>query len=109
MPQLSYVDLCQLTLSYRGTSFPTETRFLAAILNHKAVKSEAAVKYTGKDVLEPSHVSNKVSVTMCINIISYILICWVYYGLPVPSPLIPPQLLLKMKPDLDPTIKTWYK
>ena len=46
---------------------------------------------------------------MYINIISYVLICWVDYGLLVPSPLIPPQLLLKMKPDLDPTIKMWYK
>ena len=50
-----------------------------------------------------------ISVTMYINVIYYALICWVYYGLLVPSPLTPPQLLLKMKSDLDPTMKTWYK
>ena len=44
-----------------------------------------------------------------INVIFYVLVCWVYYGLLVPSPLIPPQLLLKMKQDLDPTMKMWYK
>ena len=46
---------------------------------------------------------------MYINVISYILICSVYYWLLVPSPLIPPQLLLKMKLDLDCIMNTWYK
>ena len=62
-----------------------------------------------KDIFRQPHMLNEVSVTVYMNVISYSLICWVYYGLLVPSPLIPLQLLLKMKPDLDPTMKIWYK
>ena len=62
-----------------------------------------------KDIFRQPHILNEVSVTVYMNIISYTLICWVYYGLLVPSPLIPQWLLVKMKPDLDPTMKMWYK
>ena len=50
----------------------------------------------------------EVSVTVHINVISYVLICWAYYGPLALSLLTPQQLLLKMKLDLDPTMKMWY-
>ena len=62
-----------------------------------------------KDIFRQPHILHKVSVTVYMNVTSYSLRYWVYYGLLVPSPLIPQQLLVKMKQDLDPTMKTWNK
>ena len=87
--------------SYKGTRFPAETGFPAAILNLKAVDLEAALLLTGrKRYFWATHVLDEVSVTVYMNVISYSLVCWVYYGQLVPSPLIPPQLLWEMKLDI---------
>ena len=88
-----------------GTRFPAETGFLAAILKHNAVKTKLVNYQIGQRYFG----GILTSVTVHINIISCIFLCWAYYGPPALSLLTPQQLLLKMKLDLDPKMKVWYK
>ena len=69
--------------------FPAETGFPAAILNQSWEVEAANHTRIEKDIFRQLHILNEVSVTVYMNVISYSLICWVYYGLLVPSPLIP--------------------
>ena len=65
-------------------------------------KDEAVALPIQKDVFFwRSYCEKKVSFTVYINIMSYLLVCWVYCELPTPSlpSLIQPPLRLKLDPD----------
>ena len=46
---------------------------------------------------------------MYINVMSYLLVCWIYCEPPTPSLPTLLQLPLRLKLDPDPSIKMWYK
>ena len=51
----------------------------------------------------------EVSVTVYINLMSYLLVCWVYCEPPTPSVSTLLQLPLRLKLNPDPRVKIWYK
>ena len=86
MTQSSYVDLCQLTFLIGEPGFPLKLGFLAAILN-QSWEVEAVTQHNHrKRHFKQPHVLNEVSVTVYINVISYSLVCCIYYRLLVPFP-----------------------
>ena len=103
------VILCQSIPSHVGTLFPTENRFLEAILKFQVVRMKLLHCQFEKTFFWRYYCKKEVSVTVYINVMSYLLVCWVYCEPPTPSLPIHLQLPLRLKLDPDPRVKTWYK
>ena len=109
MPWSSYVTLYQLNFSHRVPGLPLKPGFWQPSWITSTEAEAVKTLLNQKDIFQAIYISNMVSVTMYMNVISYILICSVYCEVQVPSVLAPPQLLWMMKQGSIPIMKTWYK
>ena len=84
MPWLSCVDQ---QFPIWEPSFLTENGSLLATLHSQAGQMKLFTDLDRKDILQAYYSRKEVSIIVYINVMSYLLVCWVYYELPTPSPL----------------------